>query len=306
MAVTAPSAPVAPTPPTAPQVLFEGGGAVRESNVPVSKQQTDAERLESQARASVARGDGALAKTTQEKPADDVAKAQPAQGSSASAIAQDSGAGSAGNAAAQAANADTSAQAESAQQAQTLAPDARDASPAAHGALYWGAMLLAIAIVAGLIVRTVLHRRRGATVLTWRDINEETDSASGGGRANGNAGGSPRGETIADNLRGMTPDEALAELEREEREAAEAERRREHEEMLEARRAAKERLQAAGMPVRGAETPTATETAAREYRRELTRMVPQEPEKRAKPLPPLKPTKPRADGEESERFEVRI
>lgn len=305
MAVTAPSAPVAPTPPTAPQVLFEGGGSVRESNVPVSKQQTNDERLESQARASVARGDGALAKTTQEKPADDAGKAQPAQGSSAPATPQDSAATGANNAA-QMANADASAQTESAQQAQTLAPDARDASPAAHGALYWGAMLLAIAIVAGLIVRTVLHRRRGATVLTWRDINEETDSASGGGSANGNAGGSPRGETIADNLRGMTPDEALAELEREEREAAEAARRREHEEMLEARRAAKERLQAAGMPVRGAETPTATENAAREYRRELTRMVPQELEKRAKPLPPLKPTKPRADGEESERFEVRI
>lgn len=220
MAVTAPTAPTAPTPPTAPQVLFEGGGSVRESNVPVSQQQTNDERLESQARASVARGDGALAKTTQEKPTEGAAKSSPAQGSAQTAP-QDSAA-SAASATAQAGTADASAQAESAQQAQALVADAQGTSPATHGVLYWGSSLLFIAILAGLILRQVLKRRGAHGELTWQDISEVSES---------------------DSLRGLTPDEVLAQIAKEER---------------------------------------------------------------AKPLPPLKPIKPRADGEEQERFEVRI
>lgn len=298
MAVTAPTAPTAPTPPTPPQVLFEGGGSVRESNVPVSQQQTNDERLESQARAAVARGDGALSKTTQEKPQaqNDAASGNVSNNNAAQSAGQNAPAGN--NAVATGANGqtiagDSGAADETQQQTQAPWPEA-DAS--GHGVLYWGATILCMAILAGLILRLIMKRRGAKSELTWQDINAEVPTAPS----------AVPGETVADNLRGLTPDEALATIEREEREAAESAKRREHEEMLEARRAAKARLQAAGLPVRGAETPTATETATREYRRELTRMVPQEPEKRAKPLPPLKPTKPRADGEESERFEVRI
>ena len=69
MAVTAPTPPTPPTPPSVPAVTLGGGGSVTESTTPVSGYQSDADRQEAQARQAVARGDGPLAKTTQEQPA---------------------------------------------------------------------------------------------------------------------------------------------------------------------------------------------------------------------------------------------
>ena len=68
MAVKAPTAPVPPTPPSVPGVTLKDGGTAQETNIPHDKQQTGDEQAEAQARQAVARGDGALSKTTQAKP----------------------------------------------------------------------------------------------------------------------------------------------------------------------------------------------------------------------------------------------
>jgi hypothetical protein len=47
---------------------LKDGGTAQETNVPHDKQQTSDEQAEAQARQAVARGDGALSKTTQAKP----------------------------------------------------------------------------------------------------------------------------------------------------------------------------------------------------------------------------------------------
>ena len=64
MAVQKPVAPTPPVPPSVPQVTLQEGGTARESNVPQNIQQNNDERLEAQARQSVAQGDGALSKST--------------------------------------------------------------------------------------------------------------------------------------------------------------------------------------------------------------------------------------------------
>ena len=68
MAVQAPVAPTPPTPPSVPGVTLQDGGTVRDSNVPQNIKQSNDERLESQARQSVAQGDGGLSKTTTARP----------------------------------------------------------------------------------------------------------------------------------------------------------------------------------------------------------------------------------------------
>ena len=80
MAVTVPTPPVPPTPPAVPTVTLGGGGSVTESTVPQSGHQSDADRQEAQARQAVARGDGALSKTTKEQPQQPAQQKQPANG----------------------------------------------------------------------------------------------------------------------------------------------------------------------------------------------------------------------------------
>ena len=69
MAVTPPTPPTPPTAPKVPAVTLNDGGSVTDSTVPVSGYQSAADAAENQAKQAVARGDGSLTKTTQEKPA---------------------------------------------------------------------------------------------------------------------------------------------------------------------------------------------------------------------------------------------
>lgn len=69
MAVTPPTPPTPPTAPKVPAVTLNDGGSVTDSTVPVSGYQSAADAAENQAKQAVAKGDGSLTKTTQEKPA---------------------------------------------------------------------------------------------------------------------------------------------------------------------------------------------------------------------------------------------
>ena len=69
MAVTPPTPPTPPTAPKVPAVTLNDGGSVTDSTVPVSGYQSAADAAENQAKQALARGDGSLTKTTQEKPA---------------------------------------------------------------------------------------------------------------------------------------------------------------------------------------------------------------------------------------------
>lgn len=69
MAVTPPTPPTPPTVPKVPAVTLNDGGSVTDSTVPVSGYQSAADAAENQAKQAVARGDGSLTKTMQEKPA---------------------------------------------------------------------------------------------------------------------------------------------------------------------------------------------------------------------------------------------
>lgn len=69
MAVTPPTPPTPPTAPKVPAVTLNDGGSVTDSTVPVSGYQSAADAAENQAKQAVARGDGSLTKTMQEKPA---------------------------------------------------------------------------------------------------------------------------------------------------------------------------------------------------------------------------------------------
>ena len=69
MAVTPPTPPTPPVAPKVPAVTINDSGSVTDSTIPVSGYQSAAETAENQAKQAVARGDGSLTKTTQEKPA---------------------------------------------------------------------------------------------------------------------------------------------------------------------------------------------------------------------------------------------
>lgn len=307
MAVKAPAAPTPPTPPSVPGVKLENGGTAQETNVPHDKQQTHDERLEDQARQSVARGDGALSKTTQSKPGKEEKpqKAVDASGGASQSgqtviVPAQNGLG--------AENPQQQALADA--KAQTVQKDASDQASqdswgqfASHGAVFWGAVLLFMAVMVWFGIRKLLARkdgRRGS--LSFADI----DGAAAPVPLSQSAGGVPRGtnkaaglarqqrsredvETFAD-LRGLTPDEALAKIARDEELALQAE-------MRQARAEARERLQKAGrIPV----NPNPPPQAARQYLEQVTADIPAE---KAKPLKPVRVPK---DKQEEGRFEVRI
>lgn len=261
MAVTVPTPPVPPTPPAVPTVTLGGGGSVTESTVPQSGHQSDADRQEAQARQAVARGDGALSKTTKEQPQQPAQQKQPANGTDESKT-----------------TVQTDPQAAAAMQADGDQKQQSSGAPApqpvsAHGAVYWGTTLIAIFILAYVFFRTMMKRKKGGAKLSFQDIQAEEDDS----------------RYDAQNLRGLTPDEVLQQL------AEEA-----ADEIREARAAAKARLREAGKLPQLPEPPKAAvpKQAARQYRDQLTTILPAEPPKAVdKPMP-------RKD--EEGHFEVRV
>lgn len=302
MAVKAPTAPTPPTPPSVPGVSLKEGGSVQESTVPHDKQQTHDERTEEQARQSVAEGNGALSKTTQSRP--EKAKKVDASGGASQADQQGSvkvipAQNGLGQENPQQQAMTDAKQAQQTQQTQSEAalPKGPDwNSFASHGAVFWGAVLIAMAVVSWLGLKKLLARKaggKGSLSLADLDGAAAPVPVPGKGRKTVKV---PRSqeqvETFAE-LRGLTPDEVLAKIAHEEETAL-------RNEMRQAREEARERLQKAGrLPV----NPNPPPQVARQYREQLTAELPQE---KAKPLKPLKTRKPPQDKQEEKRFEVRI
>jgi len=287
MAVTPPVAPTPPTPPSVPKVMMGDGGSVTESTVPQNSQQTDAQRQEAQARQAVARGDGALSKTTQARP-DAKNEAQQGQQQTGS---QQNGATPVVQTDPQAAAA---LQADAAQEqggqaaqasAQTMTGQ-QPASPLTQGAGYWAFTFAMVVALAFVFYRVAMKKRRGGKgELSAEDIRQAV---------------MPEAEDLP-NLRGMTPDEVLRQLEEQEQLKAEAE-------MRQARAEAKQRLAAAkasrGVPVhpsRGESAAAAPKQAAQQYREQVTAMPPA-----VKTKPKRIVRKPPATPEDKEHFEISV
>jgi len=191
------------------------------------------------------------------------------------------------------------ADAKAAQTAQTQAdaPGSGWSQFASHGAVFWGAVLVFMAVVVWFGIRALLARKEGrAGSLSMADIDGAAAPVPLPGQGGKTAKNTkaPRNreavETFAD-LRGLTPDEVLAKIAHDEDAALRAE-------MRQARAEAKERLQKAGrIPVNTSPPPQ----AAKSYRQQVTADLRKE---KAKPKPPLKP-RPKLK-EEEQRFEVRI
>lgn len=293
MAVKAPTAPVPPVPPSVPGVTMQQGGTAQESNVPRDKQQTNDQRLEDQARQAVARGDGALSKTTQTRPEKEAKKEK--------AVDASGGASQAGQTAIvpaknglqeenpqQQALADARA-AQAGTQAQEQQADNGWAQFASHGAAFWGAVLVFMALVVWFGIRKLMARKDGRKgALSFADIDGAANPVRLPGKTAAPSRPAREGEEVIRGFRGMTPDEALAQMAREEEEAA-------REEVRQARAEARERLQKAGrLPI----NTHAPNVAARQYREQVAAELPKE---KVKPLKPQRKPK-----EEEQRFEVRI
>lgn len=281
MAVAVPAAPTPPSPPSVPQVTLEGGGSVRESTVPQSGHQMGEERQEAQARQAVARGDGALSKTTQEQPQ----ARQGAQSGQQTQNAQAANTTVKTDPQVTAAMQDNRPQAEQeqmqGQQASTSVPP--PSSPDGHGAGYWAFTFAAVFVLAFVLFRLMLRKRSGRRgELSAEDIRRAAE---------------PESEEFPVNLRGLTPDEALHRLE--EQEAADAAA-----EIHKARAEAKERLRRAKSrrslqpDVPAAAAP---KQAAREYREQVAAMLPEE---RVKPEKILR--QPPKNPEDKEHFEISV
>jgi len=301
MAVKTPTAPVPPTPPSVPGVTLQEGGSVQESNVPQDRHQTNDERLENQARHSVAQGDGALSKTTQSKPDKQVQK--PADASGGASQESQRGQGSAIPAQNGLGQENTQQQAledAKAAQLESSTADLQDSSwsqYASHGAIFWGAVLLFMAMIVWIGIRKLMARKEGKSgTLSFADLEGAAAPVSLPGKVSKAVKPSrnrDQVETFAE-LRGMTPDEVLSKIAHEEEAALRLE-------MRQAREEAKERLQKAGrIPVNTSPLPQ----AAQSYREQLTADLSQE---KAKPKPKPKPSaSSHSAGKEETRFEVRI
>ena len=301
MAVKAPTAPTPPTPPSVPGVTLKDGGTAQETNVPRDKHQTGDERLEDQARQSVAQGNGALSKTTQSKPEKQTQKPVDASGGASQdnqrtntvVIPAQNGLGQENpqQQALQDAKAANS-------QAQTAAPQDNGWSQfASHGAVFWGAVLVFMAIVVWFGIRKLMARKEGKKgTLSFADIDGAAAPVPlpGQGKKSPLTDKAPRSREQVENfteLRGLTPDEVLTKIAREEEVALRTE-------MRQVRAEARERLQKAGRIPVNTSPPT---QAARQYREQVTAELPKE---KAKPKSALKPRK--LPQEEEQRFEVRI
>ncbi|SHK49091.1 hypothetical protein SAMN05216582_105118 [Selenomonas ruminantium] len=294
MAVKAPVAPVPPTPPAVPGGTLQNGGSVQESTVPKDKTQTHDERTEDQARQSVAKGNGALSKTTQSRPEKEQKPKQVDASGGASQADQQPRTVVVQNGLQQEnpqqeALADAKAAANT--QSQTRQQDHGWEQFASHGALFWGGVLLLMSAVVWFGIRKLMGRKEGRSgSLSMADIDGAAapvplpDQGKKPVRAPKKR---EQVETFAE-LRGMTPDEVLAKIAHDEEQEA-------LREMRQARAEAKERLQKAGrIPV----NPNPPTKAARQYREQVTADMPKE---KAKPLKPVRQAK-----EEEKRFEVRI
>lgn len=196
MALTAPTAPTPPTPPVVPRVVLGGGGSVTESTQPVSGTSDE----ETQARAAVARGDGALSKTTTEAPDGKQGAAQPGRQQPAQAAQQAAQSGGA-----------TEAAAGAQQTAQQQALEEGRQTPAAggHGALYIGFSIVSFLVLAAAVFFW-LRRRTAQGELRFEEMARDL------------RGGAPPSEDVPE-LRGLTAGEVLEDLEAEEqRQLAEA------------------------------------------------------------------------------------
>ena len=305
MAVKAPTAPTPPTPPSVPGVTLQDGGTAQETNIPKDRQQTGDEQAEAQARQAVARGDGALSKTTQSQPEKPAKSNKPVdasggasqenQASSVQVIPAQNGLNEENPR--QQAMEDAKAQVQT--QAQTENPHNSWEQFASHGAFFWGAVLVLMSVVVWFGIRKIMARKDGKRgSLSFADIDGAAAPVPLPGKRESNGSKKLHSkasrtreqvETFAE-LRGLTPDEVLSKLARDEEAAL-------RQEMRQARAEAKERLQKAGrIPV----NPSPQPHAARQYREQLTAQI---PEKKAKPKPPLKPP---AAQDEEQRFEVRI
>ena len=281
MAVQKPVAPTPPTPPSVPGVTLQEGGTVRDSNVPQNIKQNNDERQEAQARQAVAQGDGALAKTTTTRPE------KPERPAKSQAVDASGGASQAGQTVIVPAeqlppagqeNVDKAAQAQT--KTETQAQDSSlPADFAAHSGVFWGAVILLMAVVSWFGIKKIMSRRKGRRSLSWDDL----DGAA-----------KPVKVETFDELRGLTPDEVLKKMAADEKNKARAEARQ-------ARDEARQRLEKAGrIPVKTA-VPT---TAARQYREQVVAGAASADLPKAKPQPVVK--KRPVKQEEEQRFEVRI
>ena len=281
MAVQKPVAPTPPVPPSVPQVTLQEGGTARESNVPQNIQQNNDERLEAQARQSVAQGDGALSKSTTTRPEKPERPAKSQTVDASGGASQDgqtvivpaaqlppAGQENVDKAMQEQAKAETQAQ-------DTSLPDGFTA----HSGVFWGAVILLMAVVSWFGIKKIMSRRKGHRSLSWDDLNGAAKPV--------------KVETF-DELRGLTPDEALKKMAADEKSKARAEARQ-------AREEARRRLEKAGrIPVKTA-VPT---TAARQYREQVVAGAASADLPKAKPKPVVK--KRPVKQEEEQRFEVRI
>ena len=198
MALTAPTAPTPPTPPVVPRVVLGGGGSVTESTQPVSGTSNE----ETQVRAAVARGDGALSKTTTEAPDGKQGAAQPGRQQPAQAAQQAAQSGGATEAAAGAQETQEDAAAQQTAQQQALEEGRQTPAAGGHGALYIGFSIVSFLVLAAAVFFW-LRRRTAQGGLRFEEMARDL------------RGGAPPSEDVPE-LRGLTAGEVLEDLEAEE------------------------------------------------------------------------------------------
>lgn len=293
MALTQPTPPTPPTPPAVPRVVLGGGGSVTESTQPVSGTSND----ETQARAAVAHGDGALEKTTTEKPqGNQTAQSgaqQPAQ--TPQQAAQTDGAPEA------TAGAQDAAALPAAQQ-QALAEGRQIPAAGGHGALYLGFSVVSFLVLAAAVFFW-LRRRSAQGGLRFQEMAQELRGAA--------APSEERPE-----LRGLTAGEVLEDIEAEEqRELAVARAR------AKAWRAQRERERAAasatrgrrgtddGLPLTGGSTAASPHQAQADAASGTTGTQSQRLSQSQRPpaaSPAARPAAREREAQEEQHFEVRI
>ena len=293
MALTQPTPPTPPTPPAVPRVVLGGGGSVTESTQPVSGTSND----ETQARAAVAHGDGALEKTTTEKPqGNQTAQSgaqQPAQ--TPQQAAQTDGAPEA------TAGAQDAAALPAAQQ-QALAEGRQIPAAGGHGALYLGFSVVSFLVLAAAVFFW-LRRRSAQGGLRFQEMAQELRGAA--------APSEERPE-----LRGLTAGEVLEDIEAEEQRELAAARAR-----AKAWRAQRERERAAasatrgrrgtddGLPLTGGSTAASPHQAQADAASGTTGTQSQRLSQSQRPpaaSPAARPAAREREAQEEQHFEVRI
>ena len=304
MALTQPTPPTPPTPPVVPRVVLGGGGSVTESTQPVNGTSND----ETQARAAVARGDGALEKTTTEKPqGNQTAQSgaqQPAQTPQQAAQTDGAPEATAGTQGAQDAAALPAAQQQAlpAAQQQALAEGRQIPAAGGHGALYLGFSVVSFLVLAAAVFFW-LRRRSAQGGLRFQEMAQELRGAA--------APSEERPE-----LRGLTAGEVLEDIEAEEqRELAVARAR------AKAWRAQRERERAAasatrgrrgtddGLPLTGGSTAASPHQAQADAASGTTGTQSQRLSQSQRPpaaSPAARPAAREREAQEEQHFEVRI